>query len=130
MPNPPNPAELLHSVHFSEMLRDMLSKYDRVLFDSPPLGAVIDAAVLGPQLDGVVVVIKAESTTRDSLTSTLRQLKDVSAVVRGVVVNDVDVSQKEYGYGRSGYYTYYNRDGYYGTSEHAPGEAPPRPNAS
>ena len=129
-PIPPNPAELLHSVHFSEMLRDMLSKYDRVLFDSPPLGAVIDAAVLGPQLDGVVVVIKAESTTRDSLTSTLRQLKDVSAVVRGVVVNDVDVSQKEYGYGRSGYYTYYNRDGYYGTPENAPGEAPPRPNAS
>ena len=129
-PIPPNPAELLHSAHFNDFLREALSKYDRVIFDSPPLGAVIDAAVLAPQLDGVIVVIKAESTTRDALMSALRQLKDVGAKVRGVVVNDVDVSQKGYGYGRGGYYTYYNRDGYYGTSEHAPGEAPPRPNAS
>ena len=129
-PIPPNPAELLHSAHFNDFLREALSKYDRVIFDSPPLGAVIDAAVLAPQLDGVIVVIKAESTTRDALMSALRQLKDVGAKVRGVVVNDVDVSQKGYGYGRGGYYTYYNRDGYSGTSEHAPGEAPPRPNAS
>ena len=87
--------------------------------------AVIDAAVLAPQLDDVV--IEAESTTRDALLSALRQLKDVGATVRGVVVNDVDVSQK--GYGRSGY-TYYDRDGDHGTPETAPGEAPSRSNAN
>ena len=129
-PIPPNPAELLQSGHFHDMLREALSKYDRVLFDSPPLGAVIDAAVLAPQLDGVVVVVKAESTTRDSLTSTLRQLKDVGAAIRGVVVNDVDLSQKSYGYGRGGYYTYYNRDGYYGTPENDPSAEAPPPRSS
>jgi len=129
-PIPPNPAELLHSGHFHDMLREALSKYDRVVFDSPPLGAVIDAAVLSPQVDGVVVVVKAQSTTRDSLMSTLRQLKDVSAAVRGVVVNDVDISQKGYGYGRGGYYTYYNRDGYYGTPENDPSAEAPPPRSS
>jgi Mrp family chromosome partitioning ATPase len=114
------------------MLREMLDHYDRVVFDSPPLGAVIDAAVLAPQLDGAVVVVKSESTMRDSLSSTLKQLRDVGAVTRGVVVNDVDLQSRTYGYARSAYYYYYHREGYYGSTDGRPSaeRVEPRSNAN
>jgi succinoglycan biosynthesis transport protein ExoP len=126
-PIPPNPAELLHSGHFHAVLREMLDTYDRVVFDSPPLGAVIDAAVLAPQLDGAIVAVKAESTTRDSLSSTLRQLRDVGSIVRGVIINDVDLQARTYGYGRGAHYYYYHREGYYGMPEKRASQEPPPP---
>lgn len=110
-PIPPNPSELLHSQRFGELVREALERYDRVIFDSPPLGAVTDAAVLAPQLDATLVVVKAHTTTRDALASALRQLRDVAANVVGGVLNDVDPKRK--GYGASDYYYYYRREGYY-----------------
>lgn len=109
-PIPPNPSELLHSQRFAELVEKALEHYDRVVFDSPPLGAVTDAAVLAPQLDGVLVVVKAQSTTRDALASALRQLRDVNANVLGAVLNDVDPKRK--GYGAGDYYYYYRGEGY------------------
>ena len=110
-PVPPNPAELLHSVGFQQFLKDVVTKYDQVIFDSPPLGAVTDAAVLAPQLGGVLLVVRAGTTTRDALRSALRQLADVGAHVIGAVANGIDLA--ETAYGTDGYYQYYRRDGYY-----------------
>ena len=110
-PIPPNPSELLHSHRFRGLVEAALEHYDRVIFDSPPLGAVTDAAVLAPQLDAVLIVVKAHSTTRDALKSALRQLRDVGANIAGGVLNDVDPKRK--GYGGGDYYYYYRREGYY-----------------
>jgi capsular exopolysaccharide synthesis family protein len=110
-PIPPNPSELLHSHRFRGLVEAALEHYDRVIFDSPPLGAVTDAAVLAPQLDAVLLVVKAHSTTRDALQSALRQLRDVGANIAGGVLNDVDPKRK--GYGGGDYYYYYRREGYY-----------------
>jgi capsular exopolysaccharide synthesis family protein len=112
-PIPPNPSELLHSQRFGELVRAALARYDRVIFDSPPLGAVTDAAVLAPQLDAALLVVKAQHTTRDALASSLRQLRDVAANIVGGVLNDVDPRRKGYG----GDYYYYRREGYYYASE-------------
>ncbi|MEC7520545.1 MAG: polysaccharide biosynthesis tyrosine autokinase [Myxococcota bacterium] len=129
-PIPPNPSELLHSHKFQHLIDDALRSYDRVIFDSPPLGAVTDAAVLAPQLDAALIVVKAQSTTRDALSSALRQLRDVGANVVGGVLNDLDPRRK--GYGAGEYYYYYRRDGYYaqdeddaGTDDDARGDARP-----
>ncbi|MCZ7684780.1 MAG: CpsD/CapB family tyrosine-protein kinase [Sandaracinaceae bacterium] len=108
-PIPPNPSELLHSQRFRELVREALAQYDRVIFDSPPLGAVTDAAVLALQLDAALVVVKAHTTTRDALASALRQLRDVTANVVGGVLNDLDPRRK--GYGAGDYYYYYRREG-------------------
>lgn len=116
-PVPPNPSELLHGEGFTRLLSQALSQYDRVILDSPPLGAVTDAAVLAPQVDGVILVIKAERTTRDGLRYALRQLKDVSAKVLGAVVNDVDLERKPYGH--DGYYQYYQYNSYSEANEAA-----------
>lgn len=110
-PIPPNPSELLHRDRFARMVAEARSTYDFVIFDSPPLRAVTDAAVLAPQLDGTLVVVRPNQTTRDALSGALRQLRDVSAVVVGGVFNALDPrsgardsSAGAYYYGREGYY--------------------------
>lgn len=105
-PVPPNPAELLHSPAFVRLVETARQRYDLVIFDSPPLGAVTDAAIIGPQVDGVVVVVKSSETTRDALRSSLRQLADVKAKVLGVVVNGFDFQSDRY-YGKGYYYRRY-----------------------
>ena len=109
-PIPPNPSELLHTSQFRDLVHELSRRYDQVIFDSPPLGAVTDAAVIAPQVDGVLLVIHGQKTTREALRSALRQLRDVGAHITGGVLNDVDLSARHYGYGT---YYYYHHEGYY-----------------
>lgn len=108
-PIPPNPAELLHREAFKQLIADAKSRYDVVVFDSPPLGAVIDAAVLGPQVDGIIVVARPGETTRQAVRAMLRQLGDVGANILGAIVNGLDPKGRGGYYAGSGYY-YYRRD--------------------
>ena len=112
-PIPPNPSELLHTEQFGNLINACKEHYDLVLFDSPPLTAVTDAAIIAPQVDGTLFVIHAERTTRDSLQSALRQLRDVNANLVGGVLNDVNLGSQRYG--RGSYYYYSRGEGYYGS---------------
>jgi len=133
-PIPPNPSELLHTERFRVFLAALREKYDHVIFDSPPIGAVTDAAILGAQLEGVIVVVKSQSTTREGLRVTVRQLRDVGARIIGGILNDVDPSSGRYG---EGTYYYYRRAGYYSSDQddgpkpgEGPGGAPSEPAAA
>jgi capsular exopolysaccharide synthesis family protein len=106
-PRPPNPAELLHTPQFAHLLAEAESRYDRVIFDSPPLCAVTDAAILAPQCGGALLVVRALSTTRDSIAATIRILGGVQANILGSVLNDVDPSRGGRSYVHGGYYGYY-----------------------
>jgi polysaccharide biosynthesis transport protein len=110
-PVPPNPTELLHTERFKELLTRLSESYNLVILDSPPVIAVTDAMVLSTQVDGVVLVAKAGRTTKDMLSHTKRHLTGINANILGVVLNDVDVRRRQYGYydyrdygGRYGYY--------------------------
>lgn len=109
-PIPPNPSELLHSAAFARLLAEMRDRFDVVVLDSPPVGVVIDAAIIGPQVDGSLIVAKSARTTREALTHALRQMRDVGSNVLGCILNDIDLSRLgEYGgyyYYRGGYNTY------------------------
>jgi capsular exopolysaccharide synthesis family protein len=109
-PVPPNPSELLHTDRFAVVLADCAKLYDRVILDSPPTSAVTDPAVLGNLADGVVMIIKAGETTRDSAIHARRQLMSAKARLVGVVVNAIDFSNPAYGY--EYYYRNYYRYGY------------------
>ena len=109
-PVPPNPSELLHTDRFAAVLADCAKLYDRVILDSPPTSAVTDPAVLGNLVDGVILIIKAGETTRDSAIHARRQLMSAKARVVGVVVNAIDFSNPAYGY--EYYYRNYYRYGY------------------
>lgn len=117
-PIPPNPAELLHRERFQTLIDEAEKAFDFVIFDSPPLGAVTDAAVLGPQVDGMMLVLRANATTRDALASVLRQVNDVGANLVGAVLNGVDPNMRRYEGGAGAYY-YYRSEGYYTSSTEA-----------
>lgn len=102
-PIPPNPSELLHSAAFGRLKDDLLKQFDWVLFDSPPMGAVTDAAILASQLDGALLVVRAGQTTLHSIVGARKQLNSVSAPLLGAVLNDIDVRIKGYRYGTGGY---------------------------
>jgi succinoglycan biosynthesis transport protein ExoP len=107
-PVPPNPAELLHTAAFQRLLAEMAGTYDRVIIDSPPVGVVADAVVVGTHVDGVLVVLKAAKTQRDAARQAVKQLHDVNAPIFGAVLNDLDLTDQKYGQ-----YAYYYRYGYY-----------------
>ncbi len=112
-PVPPNPTELLHTDRFARIVEQLSEMYDRVIFDSPPVLVVADPLILSRLMDGVVVVIKSSHTARDLPRVAIRQLKDMQARILGVVLNDLDLEHREYGY------YYYRRYGYYyGEREH------------
>lgn len=106
-PLPPNPAELLMTQRFSVVLAELAKRFDRIILDSPPLGAVTDAVVLSKQCDGVILVAQAGKTLRDELRRSSRQIKDVGGKIFGVIVNAIDENE------RTGYYGYR----YYGYRE-------------
>lgn len=120
-PVPPNPAELLHTAAFANLLAEMGRTYDRVVIDSPPAGVVADAIVIGTQVDGTLLVLKAGETSRDAATRTARGLKDVKARIFGAVLNDLDLESQNYGK-----YSYYYRYGYYYSDK----PRPSRPSAA
>jgi capsular exopolysaccharide synthesis family protein len=96
-PIPPNPAELLHTGAFKDLLKSVSAKFDRVILDSPPIGPLTDAVILGTQVDGVVLVLKAGETSREMVKRTARALIDVKARMFGVVLNQADLADPRYG---------------------------------
>ena len=88
-PLPPNPSELLGSRRMEEIIAALTSRADMVLFDAPPVIAVIDAVVLGSKVDGVLLVINAGGTKRDHAQRAKAQLEKVNVRVIGAVLNNV-----------------------------------------
>ena len=119
-PIPPNPAELIHTERFREVVAQLERLYDRVVFDSPPVIAVTDPVVLSRYVDGVVMVLKSLVTNRRAAKFAVKQLRDVGGNILGAVLNDLDLENREYGYY---HYYYYRKYGYYyGSREEEPGK--------
>ncbi|KYH44494.1 polysaccharide biosynthesis tyrosine autokinase [Branchiibius sp. NY16-3462-2] len=105
---PPNPSEMVGSKAMKALLDDLSQEYF-VVIDAPPLLPVTDAAILGTQVDGVVVVITAGKTLDHQLETSLRSLREVHADILGVVMNKLTQRDMQSYYG-SGYGTYYGRE--------------------
>ena len=110
-PIPPNPSELLHTKRFAQILEDCKTRYERIILDSPPTSAVTDPAVLGNLVDGVILIVKGASTTREAAAHARRQLVSAKCRLLGVIVNEIDFSNPGYGY-HYYYYRKYSRYGY------------------
>jgi succinoglycan biosynthesis transport protein ExoP len=107
---PPNPAELLGSDAFRDLLHSLRKKYDWVLVDAPPILAIADTPVLCPFVDGLVLVVWSESSSRPALRRALDQVERVGGKLTGVVLNKVDLQRNSYYYGQ--YYGEYYRKYY------------------
>jgi non-specific protein-tyrosine kinase len=95
-PLPPRPADLLGSRRMEAVIERLKSEADMILFDTPPVTAVTDAAVLATRLDGVLLVLQAGKTRRDRAREARRLLEKVKANIIGVVLNN---ARLETGYG-------------------------------
>lgn len=101
-PSVPNPTELLGGERFEELLVELKNEYDVILVDSPPLGSVIDAAIMTPQCDGTILVMYAGETNGRIAREVTKQLEVAGSNILGVVLNAVKVDKSTYGkyYGR------------------------------
>lgn len=106
-PVPPNPAELLNSPRFQEMVRMLEERYDMVVFDCPPTLPVADAPTMAASIGGVILVIDADSTGRSSAVHAKEALERVGGHILGCVLNAYDPSAAPYGYGKRYGYGYY-----------------------
>ena len=86
---PPNPVELLGGKYFPMLLEETRKVYDYVLIDTPPLGQVIDAAVLAPFCDGTLVVMESHSIRQKHANTLINQLEKSGCKILGVVRNNV-----------------------------------------
>lgn len=106
----PNPTELLGNARFAALLSHGKKEYDYVMIDCPPLGSVIDAAIVAKQCDGAVIVIASNTVSYKIVQKVKQQLEKADCRILGTVMNKVEIAGKGY-YGKY-YGKYYGR--YYG----------------
>jgi tyrosine-protein kinase Etk/Wzc len=102
---PPNPAELLASPRFRSLIEALRPGYDAILVDTPPINLVTDAAIIGRESDGAVVIARAAKTTRGELAHAIGQLRQVQVAVTGMILNDYN-AKRDAGYNAPYYYGY------------------------
>jgi len=112
---PPNPAELLSSARMQKLIEICREEYDYVIVDCPPINLVVDAAIVAPLCDGIVMVVSSGNVPYRLAQGALDQLQATGCPVLGAVLNMVDQKNEKYYY-RKGYYSkgYYQK--YYGES--------------
>jgi Mrp family chromosome partitioning ATPase len=103
-----NPAELLASDEMERLLAELRRSVDFMILDMPPVIAVADVLILAPKTDGVLLVVDANSTTRDALGFARRQIEQVGAKILGGVYHKFDPSRARTSHP---YYYYYYHSG-------------------
>lgn len=110
----PNPSELLEDQSFRDLLAEMREKYDYILIDTPPVGSLIDAAIIAKFCDGAVIVIESERVSYRMAQRAKEQIELTGCRVIGAVLNKVDTAKERYYgkyYGKYGkYYGYYSNE--------------------
>lgn len=107
---PPNPSELLSSSNMKKLVADLEEQFDYVIYDTPPVFLVTDAAALGRYMDGAVFVIKHNSTDKSIVVQAKKNLESAGVKIFGAIYSTY--SAKNTGsyskYSRYNYYDYYS----------------------
>ncbi|MES0873926.1 GumC family protein [Sinimarinibacterium thermocellulolyticum] len=104
-----NPQVMLASERFRALLDTLSARYERIVFDTPPVQLVSDALLFARMMDAVILVARANGTARKIVASAARHLRGAEAPLLGAVLNQVDIRRA-----RSSEGGYYYRYGYYG----------------
>ena len=108
---PSNPQEMLSTVAFKALVKDLAKRYDRVIIDSAPLNVVSDSLLLATLADSLVYVARAEATPHRVAKKNIDLIRHSNLPLTGVVLNRLDL-RRQAGYGKGSYY-----DSYYGYAE-------------
>ncbi|MGR5130752.1 GumC family protein [Vibrio alfacsensis] len=108
----PNPQELLSSNAFEKLLTYFASKYDRIILDTPPILPVKDAFIIGKFTQGILLVVKANSTSKSVYKHTMTLFAKHQITIDGVVLNQVLPPKKgSHNYSEYSQYAYGNNQG-------------------
>lgn len=113
-PHIPNPSDLLNSRRFSRLIEETKAEYGYIVFDTPPVGTFVDAAVLGAKVDAVFMVVREQYTRKDEVARAADQLRTANVPLAGIVMNMCERQSNEY------YYEYYYREGRSSSRSDAP----------
>ena len=106
---PPNPVELLEGKYFKSLLAHARNYYDYIIVDTPPLGMVIDAAVVAANCDGAVLVVGSKQSKYPLAQDVIQQLRKANCTILGAVFNNTEKKQSGLYRHKSGYgYRYYS----------------------
>ena len=101
--SPPNPSELLSSERMAKIIENARNAYDYVIVDSAPIGLVVDASVVAPCCDGVILVLESGRDSHKFAQESISKLKNTGCPILGTIVNKIDRKKDGYyGYGRYG----------------------------
>ncbi len=91
---PPSPSALIDSGSMDSLIQNLLTSYDYIIFDTPPLAGTPDAAVLGKMVDGVLLVARPRVVDSASAAAAKSLLERSEANILGIVANAVNVKQE------------------------------------
>ena len=104
--SPVNPAELLSSSKFQEMLETLSALYDYILIDTPPILAVTDGIIVSQYTGVNLIVARYAKTDMKELELTLNRFEQSGTKVNGFILNDIQRGSNSYGYGYNYAYAY------------------------
>ena len=97
----PNPAALLQSKNFNDMIETLRKYFDYIIVDTAPIGFVIDAAIITQKCDASILVTATGETNKRDVQKAKQQLAQTGKLFLGVILNKLNISVDKYGaYGR------------------------------
>lgn len=107
---PPNPTTLLQNSNFNFMIDTVKELFDYVIIDTPPIGLVIDSAIISQKADASILVTEAGIIKRRFIQKAKEQMEQSGALFLGVILNKVEDTHGSYGgYGSYGAYGNYGK---------------------
>ncbi len=108
---PSDAVGILNSQRMSDLIAELKTRFDMVLFDSPPMLGVSDASVLASEVDQTIIIVQHRRFPRAMLTRVKQAIIGVGGSVLGVVLNNVDLKHDQNYYYYTSYYGYYPTHG-------------------
>jgi len=110
---PPNIPRMINSKAFKDFIREMKSRYDIVLFDTPATLLVTETSYLYSHLDGVILTVKILKTNYSDVRKMIRRMITTNTEILGAIVNGSRNSIFDKEFGEYGSYYYKNKYSYY-----------------
>jgi succinoglycan biosynthesis transport protein ExoP len=114
---PPDPTRLLSSNRMRSLVNELeqSGQFDLVLFDTPPVLGLADAALVAEHCDGLMLLVSLDRVDRSLPKESLSRIRSSGAPLLGIITNALKPKKQSaaYGYGKHGYGRYgYGRYGY------------------
>lgn len=91
---PPNPADLLSSSRFQELIEELRKSYQYIIVDTPPVGLVIDGVHVAKYSDGILFVMESGKVGYSNARKVIHQLKKSDCKILGIALNRVPIKRR------------------------------------